>query len=146
MAFRALGWALRYPNRGRYAGDRKVFLSWNLLPDDPASVGFHVYRTQYRHAAGERITSAPITDSTSFLDPNPPGARPAQHTRGEGPDQPDGELRSYYRVRTVTADGRPLTSCVDGHLLHSFECTPGQAGAAGFEPATIGLEGQRSVH
>ena len=88
------------------AGERKVFLSWNLLPDDAAGVGFHVYRTQYRHAAGERITSAPITDSTNFIDPNPPGARPVQHTRGEGPDQPDGETRSYYRVRTVGADGR----------------------------------------
>ena len=88
------------------AGERKVFLSWNLLPDDAPSVGFHVYRTQYRHAAGERLTTAPITDSTNFLDPNPPGPRPTQHTRGEGPDQPDGEARSYYRVRAVFADGR----------------------------------------
>ena len=88
------------------AGERKVFLSWNLLEDDPAGVGFHVYRTQYRHAAGERITTEPITDSTNFIDPNPPGARPVQHTRGEGPDQPDGELRSYYRVRAVLAGGR----------------------------------------
>ncbi|MSU65514.1 MAG: hypothetical protein EXS38_05300 [Opitutus sp.] len=88
------------------AGDRKVFLSWNLLPDDPAKVGFHVYRTQYRHAAGERITGAPITDSTNFIDPAPPGPRPVQHTRGEGPDQPDGDTRSYYRVRAVAADGQ----------------------------------------
>ncbi|MBI4624150.1 MAG: SUMF1/EgtB/PvdO family nonheme iron enzyme [Verrucomicrobia bacterium] len=87
------------------AGDRKVFLSWNLLPDDPPGVGFHVYRTQYRHAAGERLTAAPLADSTNFIDPNPPGARPTQHTRGEGPDQPDGELRSYYRVRAVLAGG-----------------------------------------
>ena len=88
------------------AGDRKVFLSWNLMPDDPPSVGFHVYRTQYRHAAGERLTTAPIIDCTNFLDPTPPGRRPVQHTRGEGPDQPDGEARSYYRVRAVFADGR----------------------------------------
>jgi rhamnogalacturonan endolyase len=88
------------------AGGRKVFLSWNLLPDDPANLGFHVYRTQYRHAAGERITTAPITDSTNFIDPNPPGTRPIQHTRGEGPDQPDGENRSYYRVRAVGPDGK----------------------------------------
>jgi rhamnogalacturonan endolyase len=87
------------------AGERKVFVSWNLLPNEPANVGFHVYRTQYRHAAGERLTTTPIGDSTNFLDPNPPGARPVQHTRGEGPNQPDGELRSYYRVRAVAADG-----------------------------------------
>lgn len=88
------------------AGDRKVFISWNLRPEDPAGIGFHVYRTQYRHAAGERITTAPITDATCFLDPNPPGPRPTQHTRGEGPDQPDGEARSYYRVRPIGGDGR----------------------------------------
>ena len=35
---------------------------------------------------------------------------------------------------------------VDGHLLHGYmSVPPAQAGAAGFEPATIGLEGQRSV-
>lgn len=88
------------------AGDRKVFLSWNLLSDDAPNVGFHVYRTQYRHAVGERITTEPITDSTNFIDPNPPGPRATQHSRGEGPDQPDGEARSYYRVRAVGADGK----------------------------------------
>jgi hypothetical protein len=88
------------------AGDKKIFISWNLLADEPANTGFHVYRTQYRHAAGERITQAPITDSTNFIDLNPPGPRATQHTRGEGPDQPDGEFRSYYRVRAVLADGR----------------------------------------
>jgi rhamnogalacturonan endolyase len=88
------------------AGDNKIFISWNLLPDEPANVGFHVYRTQYRHAAGERLTSTPITDSTNFVDESPPGPRPTQHSRGEGPDQPDGEARSYYRVRAVLADGK----------------------------------------
>jgi rhamnogalacturonan endolyase len=87
------------------AGDRKIFISWTLLPGDAPTVGFHVYRTQYRHAAGERLTTEPITDSTNFVDSNPPGPRPTQHSRGEGPDQPDGELRSYYRVRAVLADG-----------------------------------------
>ena len=88
------------------AGDRKVFLSWNLLPGDAPNTGFHVYRTQYRHAAGERLTTEPITDSTNFLDSSPPGPRATQHTRGEGPDQPDGEARAYYRVRAVGADGK----------------------------------------
>ena len=87
------------------AGNRQIFLSWNLLADDPADVGFNVYRTQYRHAAGEKLTATPITDSTNFIDPNPPEGRPVQHTRGEGPDQPDGELYVYYRVRAVYADG-----------------------------------------
>jgi hypothetical protein len=87
------------------AGDRKIFLSWNLLGDDPPNVGFNVYRTQYRHAAGELVTPQPIADRTNFIDPNPPGARPTQHTRGDGPDAPDGELRVYYRVRAVYADG-----------------------------------------
>ncbi len=88
------------------AGDRKIFISWNLLADDPASIGFNVYRSQYRHAAGEKLTATPITNSTNFIDPNPPAARPVQHTRGEGPDQPDGELICYYRVRAVYPDGR----------------------------------------
>lgn len=87
------------------AGDRKIFVSWNLLADDPTTIGFNVYRTQYRHAAGEKINAAPITNSTNFTDPNPPEARPVQHTRGEGPDQPDGELMCYYRVRAVYPDG-----------------------------------------
>jgi rhamnogalacturonan endolyase len=86
------------------AGGRKVFVGWQLLQDDPPNAGFHVYRTQYRHAAGERITTEPIRDSTNFIDPSPPGARPVQHR--DGPDQPDGELRSYYRVRLVGADGK----------------------------------------
>ena len=85
------------------AGDRKIFVSWNLLADDPPGVGFNVYRTQYRHAAGELVTPAPITDSTNFVDPSPPAGRPTQHN--SGPDQPDGELRVYYRVRAVYADG-----------------------------------------
>ena len=86
------------------AGNRQVYIGWQLLGDDPPGVGFQVYRTQYRHAAGERITSEPIRDSTNFIDAKPPGARPLQ-VRG-GPDMPQGELRSYYRVRAVYADGK----------------------------------------
>ena len=86
------------------AGERKVALSWQFLAEDAAGVGFHVYRTQYRHAAGERLTREPVRESTTFLDPKPPGARPVAQ-RG-GPNQPAGELRSYYRVRAVGADGR----------------------------------------
>jgi rhamnogalacturonan endolyase len=85
-------------------GERQVFLGWQLLDEDPANVGFHVYRTQYRHAAGERLTKEPIRNSTNFVDPKPPGAKPVP-ARG-GPNQPAGELRSYYRVRAVGADGK----------------------------------------
>ena len=86
------------------AGERKVALSWQLLAEDPPNAGFHVYRTQYRHAAGERLTTEPIHESTTFLDPKPPGARPVAQ-RG-GPNQPAGETHSYYRVRAVGADGK----------------------------------------
>lgn len=86
------------------AGERKVFLSWQLQAEDPENVGFHVYRTQYRHAAGERLTAQPVRESTTFIDPKPPGAKPVPQ-RG-GPNQPAGELRSYYRVRAVGPDGK----------------------------------------
>jgi len=87
------------------AGSRKVFLGWQLLPDDPANTGFHVYRTQYRDAAGERITPQPIRDSTNFVDPAPPAPLSGPRLTG-GPDAPGGERRVYYRVRAVRADGK----------------------------------------
>jgi rhamnogalacturonan endolyase len=70
------------------AGSGTVFLSWQLLPQDSRGIGFHIYRTKRRDAAGERITSQPVRDSTNFLDTNAP--------RGG---------RVYYRVRPVTAGG-----------------------------------------
>jgi rhamnogalacturonan endolyase len=85
------------------AGDGKVFVSWQLLPDDPANVGFNIYRTQYRHAAGERITREPVRDGTNFIDASPPPPKPTVY-RG-GPDAPQGESIVYYRVRAVRADG-----------------------------------------
>jgi rhamnogalacturonan endolyase len=66
-----------------------VFLSWQLLPQDPAETGFHVYRSRRRGAGGERITADPIRDSTNFLD---------RHAPSGG--------RIYYRVRPVAANGR----------------------------------------
>jgi len=66
-----------------------VYLGWQLLPQDPADVGFHVYRATRRDVAGERITTAPVRDSTNFLDREPPQA-----------------ARVYYRVRAVDAQGR----------------------------------------
>jgi hypothetical protein len=68
------------------AGNGAVYLSWQLLREDAAGVGFHVYRSTRRDAAGERVTRAPITDSTNFLDREAPAAP-----------------RLYYRVRAVNS-------------------------------------------
>lgn len=39
-----------------------VLISWRMLGDDPASISFNVYRN------GSKITAAPITNSTNYLD------------------------------------------------------------------------------
>jgi rhamnogalacturonan endolyase len=70
------------PNR-----ERGIYLGWQWLPGDAPSTGFHVYRSSRREAAGQRITSAPVTDSTNFVDSQPPSGR------------------VYYRVRSVGAGG-----------------------------------------
>jgi rhamnogalacturonan endolyase len=66
-----------------------VYLSWQLLPADAPSAGFHVYRTLRRDAAGQRITQSPVTASTNFVDPAPP-------EKG----------RVFYRVRPALNDGK----------------------------------------
>jgi len=63
----------------------RVFLSWQLLADDAGDVGFNVYRSTRRDAAGFKINQRPITDSTNFVDTT----------------APDGGL-CYYRVRPVS--------------------------------------------
>ncbi len=78
-------------NRGLVAapaGGGAVYLGWKLLPRDPAGAGFHVYHSARRDAAGERVTSAPVTDSTNFVDRSAPESG-----------------RVYYRVRPVV-DGK----------------------------------------
>jgi len=70
------------------AGGGAVYLSWQLLPGDPAAVGFHIYRSGRRDASGERVTTEPVRDSTNYLDRDAP--QPA---------------RLYYRVRAVNAQG-----------------------------------------
>ncbi|HTH07819.1 MAG TPA: hypothetical protein VL916_18200, partial [Ilumatobacteraceae bacterium] len=42
--------------------DAGNLVSWRMLGTDPDSVAFHVYRD------GKRVTSAPLTDSTNYLD------------------------------------------------------------------------------
>jgi len=66
-------------------GDGRVFLGWQLLPGDPPDVAFHIYASRRRDAAGERVTRAPLTGGTNYVDT--PGA--------------SGASVLYYRVRPV---------------------------------------------
>jgi rhamnogalacturonan endolyase len=72
----------------RRNGDR-VFLSWQMLPADENSLGFHVYRSPRRDASGVRLTAEPLAKLTAWEDLAAP--------RGT----------QYYRVRAVQADGKP---------------------------------------
>lgn len=65
-----------------------VLLSWQLLGGDARDLGFHVYRSSRRDAAGDRITTEPLKMATSYVDRNPPA-----------------KGRTYYRVRPVRGDG-----------------------------------------
>ncbi len=84
------------------AGNR-VYLSWRLLEDDPADVGFDVYR----RVVGEglrKLNAEPITRTCDFIDENPvPG------------------VENAYAVRAVTADGA-------GDISRPVRVTPSQEG------------------
>lgn len=49
------------------ASSTQAYVGWRLLGDEPADLGFHVYRS-LAGAAPVRITTTPITTSTNFLD------------------------------------------------------------------------------
>ena len=111
------------------AGNGAVYLSWQLLADDPAEAAFHVYRSTRRDAAGERVTSEAVRGATQFVD----------RQAGAG-------TRIYYRVRAVTGGGegapsewagvepdKPATS-----LVAVFEPTVKQGG---FVPVFGDLDG-----
>lgn len=70
------------------AGNGAVYLGWQLLPDDDARTGFHVYRSSRRGAAGVRITARPIAEATDYMDRKAPQG-----------------ARIYYRVRPVDPSG-----------------------------------------
>jgi rhamnogalacturonan endolyase len=70
------------------AGEGRVLVSWQLLPQDSTGAPFHVYRSTRRDATGERLTDAPVTGSTDFLDTGAP---------------PD--TRLFYRVRAAMDGG-----------------------------------------
>ncbi len=103
------------------AGDGAVYLSWQLLAGDAVATGFHVYRSARRDAAGERVTSEPVRDSTNYTDRDAPAV-----------------TRLYYRVRAVGPQGRAgppseWAAVEPGGartgLIAVFEPTPKQTGA-----------------
>ncbi len=65
------------PGRGLVSIARQdgVYLSWRLLPGDSAVTSFHLYR-QAPNEEPSRVNSAPITDTTDFVD----AARPVPGT------------------------------------------------------------------
>lgn len=71
------------------AANQAIYIGWQLLPQDGAGAGFHVYRTTRRDSAGERITTQPVRASTNYLDRTGPRNQ-----------------TFYYRVRSVGADGK----------------------------------------
>jgi rhamnogalacturonan endolyase len=71
------------------AGDGTIFLGWQLVAADAPGTGFHVYRTLRRDTAGERITTAPLTAATNYVDRGAPR-----------------EGNVYYRVRAVESSGK----------------------------------------
>ncbi len=98
-----------------------VYLGWQLLASDPGNVGFHVYRSVRRDAAGVRITEEPVTDSTNFVDHEAPAGR-----------------RIYYRVRPVLPDGSEgppsewagiEPGAKPGNLVMRFEASVSRGGA-----------------
>src|SRR5687768_13807968 len=48
--------------------DGQVYVGWRLLADDPANVGFDVYRSDSPSGTPRKLNSAPITDSTNYVD------------------------------------------------------------------------------
>jgi hypothetical protein len=68
------------------------FVSWRLLPSDPATVAFNVYR------GTTRVNSSPITTATSFLD----AGAPAQATYAVRPVVDGAELLATAADEVVT--------------------------------------------
>lgn len=73
-----LGWAAERIeeklNRGLAAiplDEKRVYLSWRLLKQDPAGVAFNVYRSAAGGAAS-RVNKAPIVRTTDFVDEGAP--------------------------------------------------------------------------
>ncbi len=81
-----------------------VRISWRLLAQDPPDAGFHVFRRTGTDAP-VRLTAAPVTDTTDFLDEHPPaGARPVYSVQRAGDASPPAEA--------VWAEAAGETPCV----------------------------------
>jgi len=55
--------------------NKQVYLGWRLLNNDPANVGFNIYRIT-AGAKAVKINAEPITGSTNFTDSNAPMGQP----------------------------------------------------------------------
>ena len=51
-----------------------VYVGWRLLADDPANVGFDIYRSDGANGRPRKLNAKPITGSTNFVDPAAGGA------------------------------------------------------------------------
>jgi len=71
-------------------GNGRIFISWQLLPEDAPRTAFNVYRSPRRDETGVRLNAAPLAGGTQFVDEQRPAAA--------------GILN--YRVRPVDAQGR----------------------------------------
>jgi hypothetical protein len=71
------------------------FVSWRLLPSDPAAVAFNVYRD------ATKINASPITTATSFLDAGAPA-------------------KATYSVRPVVDGAEVLASAADDDVVTPF--------------------------
>jgi rhamnogalacturonan endolyase len=71
-------------------GTRGILLSWSMRADDPAGLGFHVYRATSREHDGFPLTAQPVTDRATFLDAKVEAGR-----------------RYQYYLRPVDAQGVP---------------------------------------
>ena len=49
-------------------GDRQIYLTWRLLADDAPDAPFHVERRRGTGEEWQRLTQAPIVESTNYLD------------------------------------------------------------------------------
>lgn len=78
-ALPALAFAAENLDRGVAAfptAEGHVYIGWRLLADDPADIGFDVFRSEAPGGERRKLNAQPITGSTNFIDRSvPAGAR-----------------------------------------------------------------------
>lgn len=80
-----------------------IYVGWRLLESDPAGVGFHVFR-QADGASWVQLTTAPITQTTDFLDASAPAGGPLTY-RVEA---------TQAGIPAPTGTAMPLSGAADG--------------------------------